>query len=110
MVGAAFIISMTIFFGHASTWDGQINSWVRKIINEDSKFSNPIYNCPICMTPWWGTLMYIVLWGWGGWREWIATVGCASGISVFNVIFNYAKDYFISRTFNEKKKEEGGCC
>lgn len=108
IVEIAFVIAMMVFFGHATTWDGQINAWIRKFINEDSKLSNPVYNCPICMTPWWGTLFYILIWGWGGWREWIAVIGCASGLSVFSVIANYAKDYF--NRFDDIEKGKKKCC
>ena len=55
--------------------------------------SKPIYNCPICMTPWWGTLIYWLFFGLSI-PDWLLTVGAASGISVISVILIYAKDYF----------------
>lgn len=106
MIGIAFAIAMMVFFGHATTWDGGIFAFIRNIIDEKSKISKPIYSCPICMTPWWGTLFYIIIWQWNGWREWIVVIGCASGINVFSVIFIYIKDYVKSRT----RGEIDDCC
>jgi hypothetical protein len=106
MVMEAFIIAMIVLFIHATTWEGQIMSWVKKLVNEDSYISKPIYGCPICMTPWWGTATYLILFGWGGWRDWLGIIGCASGISVISVIGIYIKDYCANRTFDNKNK----CC
>jgi hypothetical protein len=89
-------LALIILFIHSCTWDGMIFSFARKVIKEDTMLSKPIYNCPICMGPWWGTLMYVTLFGWGSWQEWVLVVGSASG---FGVIFVIAiKDtYFNSR-------------
>lgn len=119
MIEHSLMIALIIFAGHSFTWDGQIFCGIRRLIDEESKISKPIYNCPICMTPWWGTLIWFLFFritytiDWdtqevertvAGVREWFLTIGPATGISVVFVILNYIKDYCKART------PEKGCC
>lgn len=93
MIENSLIISLIILFLHSTTWDGHIFEKIRKWIKEDSKISKPIYNCPICMTPWWGTLIYWLFMH-ISFVDYLLTVGAASGLSVISVILIAAKDYF----------------
>lgn len=108
----ALIIALIILFLHATTWDGHIFEGIRKYISEDSKISKPIYNCPICMTPWWGTVIYWLFFAgsykvWSTWQDWLLTVGAASGFGVISVILIHAKDFFSTNTkYIEEKIEE----
>ncbi len=101
VITQAAIIALIIFFLHATTWDGHIFEGIRKLIDENSKISKPIYNCPICMTPWWGTVIYWLFFGWT-FQDWLLTVGAASGFSVISVVLIHAKDFFSSNTKYEE--------
>jgi hypothetical protein len=93
MIENSLIIALIILFLHATTWDGHIFQKVRKWISEDFNISKPIYNCPICMTPWWGTLIYLIFIHYS-FSDYILTIGAASGLSVISVVLIAAKDYF----------------
>lgn len=41
--------------------------------------SKPLVDCPICQTPWYGSLFYWLIWGNSG-KEWIIVVISAMGI------------------------------
>lgn len=113
----SIIIALIIFAGHAMTWDGQIFAFVRKLIDEKKVIAKPIYSCPICMTPYYGTILwflffrisYVVDAGEvvkiiGSVSDWFLCIAPATGLSVVSVIFIHINDYVKSRT----RKEE--CC
>lgn len=116
----ALIIALIIFAGHAMTWDGQIFSFVRKLIDENKSISKPIYSCPICMTPYYGTLIWFLFFRnsafdvssegmvqiYNGVQNWFLTIGAATGMGVIAVILIHVNDYCKSRTFKDKEK----CC
>lgn len=85
MIENAFIIAMIVLFLNSTTWEGMIFENINKILKPKWKISSPIYNCPICMTPWWGTLIYWLFIGISC-QDWLFVVGCASGINVISVI------------------------
>jgi hypothetical protein len=114
MMEHSLIIALIILAGHSFTWDGQIFCGIRRFIKEDTNLSKPIYNCPICMTPWWGTLIWFIFFRTHyqvdldnsfayttieGWHEWFLTIGAATGLSVISVILIHVKDYV-----NKEKK------
>lgn len=101
----ALLISMSVLFIHATTWDGMIMDWIKKIFNPDWYICKPLYTCPICMTPWWGSLIYYIFFWSGDWKQYAITILAASGISVINVFGIYIMDYCKSRT---RDKDE--CC
>lgn len=103
MINVAFGIAMTVLFWHACTWKGMIFSGIKKVIKPEWYISKPIYGCPICCTPWWGSLIYWLFFSIGGWQMWLLTVGIASGINVISVVFIDLKDAAITY----KKKEDG---
>jgi hypothetical protein len=51
------------------------------------KISQPLFRCPVCMVPGWGSGVYWLVWGmWqktACWQEWLLTVICTIG---FNAI------------------------
>lgn len=85
MIQDAFIISMIILFIHSCSWEGMIFGKIQELILPEEPISKPIYGCPICMTPWWGTAIYWIFFH-IGFCNWILTIGCASGISVLVII------------------------
>lgn len=99
----SIVIAMIVLFLHACTWDGNIFEGIKKIIKPEGKLYKPIYGCPVCMAPWYGTLIYFIFFG-SDWQEWILTILAAGGISVFSVIGIIIKDYCASRTIDVEKK------
>ena len=90
------IISLSVFFIHASAWTGMINEWIREIINPEKFWSNPVYNCPICMTPWWGAVFLAIMHYTDitnlSFLEYAITLFCASGISTVLALINMIED------------------
>ena len=82
---AAAMIAFIILFLHACTWEGMIFEDIKKYIKPEGKLYKPIYGCPICMTPWWGTIIYWIFFH-VSFINWLLVVGTASGISVVFVV------------------------
>ncbi len=62
MLTTAFIIAFTVLFIHATTWEGMINEWVHAVTWDWPPFlKKPVYDCPICMAPWWGFWVYLAV-------------------------------------------------
>lgn len=76
---------------HSTTWEGHIFSFVRNWIDEKKKISKPIYSCPICMTPYYGTALYLIFFN-HGFADWFLTIGAAAGLSVIYVLIIEIKD------------------
>ena|SRR5688572_23467467 len=55
------------------------------------KISQPLFRCPVCMCPWWGSGAYWLIWGaWlrtGTWQEWIVVVISTLGLNAIIVNF-----------------------
>jgi hypothetical protein len=91
MIATALIISLIVLFLHATTWDGHIFEGIKKVIKPVGKIYKPIYGCPICMTPWWGSIIYLLFFK-VGFEHWLLTIGTASGFSVLWVLVIDIKD------------------
>lgn len=105
----ALAISLIILFLHACSWKGMIFERIKKIIPPEKYYifgkdiSKPIYGCPICMTPWWGTLIYWLFFAISI-PHWILTILTASGLSVLYVVMIDLKDAAI--TYKKKEEED----
>jgi hypothetical protein len=62
---------------------GFVSYYGEKYVPE--KLQQPIFACNVCMTPWWGSLIYWALPWHGGWWVWLVTVIVAMG---FNAALN----------------------
>lgn len=91
MIENSFLIAFIILAWHSFSWDGQIFSGIKKVIKPEWKISKPIYGCPICATPWYGTIIYLLFMG-SDPIEWFITVGAATGVNVISVILITIKD------------------
>jgi hypothetical protein len=61
MVETAFIIAFIVYFIKATTWKGMIfHTLSEKLESWPEAVRKPLYECPICMTPWWGIIIYLV--------------------------------------------------
>lgn len=63
MIASIVIIALVVYFIHACFWPtmifGGIAGWLEARLPE--KLTQPLFNCPICMTPWWGAGIYLLL-------------------------------------------------
>lgn len=92
---------MIILFIHATTWKGMIFEGIKKIIKPEGHLYKPIYGCPICMVPYYGSLIYFLFFK-ISWIDWILTIGTAGGLSVVSVLLIDIKDYCIYKIKNEE--------
>ena len=105
MTTDALTISLIIFFIHATTWDKMIFAGIKRIPMPEW-LQKPIYGCPISMTPWWGTLIYMIFFAdWSSrwypttsFYDCFLTIGPACGISVIFVILLYIKEFCSGNT------------
>lgn len=61
MLEQAAIIALIVYFIKASTWKGMILYNSKEKLNWlPSYIRKPFFECPVCMTPWWGIIVYII--------------------------------------------------
>ena len=108
MIETAITISLIVFFIHATSWEGHINDWVRKFIDPEHPISKPIYNCPICMTPWYGTIILLIMQHEYSLTQCILILGAASGFSVVLALINMIEDNLseLSNTLHQNNKND----
>ena len=86
MIEIAFIIALVVLFLHATTWEGMIFQIVaEKLRGLPAWVKKPLYDCPICMAPWWGSVILILMGLHSGeWFDpltWLLLVFAAGGIN-----------------------------
>lgn len=75
------VISVIVFFLWFSMQDGNIFGKIRVWFGSVNPFwKKPLFDCPACMTPWYGTILYWVVYC-DSVFEWIIVVAAASGIN-----------------------------
>lgn len=100
---AALIIALIVFFLKVTTWEGHIfenlGDWA--YYNLPEKVYKPLIGCPICMTPWWGTFIYLLgdllnieLFEDSRPLRLIFTIFAAAGINALIVMLIEIYDYF----------------
>jgi hypothetical protein len=91
MLEKAFIIGFMVFAIHYTMLPGEIFSkisdWLFNHIPE--RLRQPLFACPICMVPWYGSVIYWLLWG-TSLTEWIVVMITAVGIN-FRLNLLYGK-------------------
>ncbi len=61
MLESAFVIAFIVYFIKATTWKGMIFYEITQKWESWPEFvRKPLYECPVCMTPWWGVVIYLV--------------------------------------------------
>lgn len=81
MLERAVIVAMIVMAIHAVFIPGMIFGFVRKLFeNAPEWVKNPLFDCPVCMTPWWGFLAYSLFFG-VGWNDFVAVIMAAMGIN-----------------------------
>lgn len=100
MLNDAFIIAFIVYFIKATTWKGMIFHGITKTRAWlPEKIRKPLFECPVCMTPWWGVIIYLIGHYAGlveftelSFRRVIFTVFAAAGINTFFLILNKIYD------------------
>ena len=113
MITSAFIIAFIVYFIKATTWKGMIFHGVIEKLNWlPKKLRKPLFECPICMTPWWGVAIYLIGYYAGleefnelSFRRLIFTVFAAAGINTLFLILNKIYDTLATHEEKEQKPE-----
>lgn len=104
MIGTAFCIAFIVLFMHTTTTEGHIFNrpaqWLENHLPEWT--IKPLFGCPICMTPYWGTALYLLLFDHhNGIKAGIATVATAAGISCLLVFFSIIANVMDNETVDD---------
>ena len=98
MIEFILIIAFSVLFIHSCTWEGMILESVVKVFWKAPVWiKKPLFECPICMTPWWGSLIIVLSCinsgVWIDWFSWIIIIITAGGInSVLDKFINDGRD------------------
>jgi hypothetical protein len=90
MIEKSLLISLIVLSIHVMIyWPGMILHFIadwsaRK--NLPVWLEKPLFSCPVCQVPWWGSLIYWLFLG-SDWREWIICIFAAMGINSVIVWF-----------------------
>ena len=102
MIAHALVISLTVLFIYKTFTEGMIFHFVYKWFKTwlYKPLWKPIFSCPICMTPYYGTVMYFILYNISV-LDWIFTIFTAAGM---NCVFVFLLE--IAQNTNPKTSEE----
>jgi len=72
----------------ATFWPGMIFGGIRDLLaNLNEKLKQPLFECPVCMCPYYGSILYWIIWG-ESVKEWLIVVFAAAGMNaVFVKLF-----------------------
>lgn len=92
MLEKVFITSFIVFAIYATMMEGMIFEFVQKWYYKATEnwsekkaefYAKPIFDCPICMTIYYGSAAYWLIYG-NSWQEWLIVIIAAMGV---NTIF-----------------------
>lgn len=96
MLEKIFIVSFIVFAIHATMEEGMIFEFVQKWYFKATKnwsekkqeyWSKPLFACPICQTPYYGSAAYWLIYG-NSWQEWLIVIIASMGVNtVFVKLF-----------------------
>lgn len=85
MIQQSIIIAFIVLAIHYTMQEGEIfgkfGAWFYRTL--PYKLHAPVFECNVCMTPWYGSVLYVAIWG-ISW-QWPIVVIAAMGM---NVLFN----------------------
>jgi hypothetical protein len=63
--------------------EGEIFESLGKFLEKHlpKKLHQPVFECNVCMTPWYGSVMYWIIYG-HGWEDWLFTIFMAMGLQI----------------------------
>lgn len=79
MLEESFIIALLVLAIWYTYQEGEIFGFVQKWEGSLGKLFEPLFGCNVCMTPWYGSIIYVILWG-VNW-QWPVVVISAMGIN-----------------------------
>lgn len=91
LIVIAIIVAFVVLFLHATAWEGMIFGTIaEKAFDWPEWIRKPLFECPICMAPWWGSLI-LVIFGlatgvWFSWWQWAVILFVAGGINTLIVL------------------------
>jgi hypothetical protein len=88
MLEKILITALIVMFIWATMLEGMIFGKIREwFINLNDFYAKFVWDCPICMTPWYGSGVYWIIWG-NSWQEWLIVIFAAAGLNtVFVKLF-----------------------
>lgn len=113
MIELITTVALVILFLHVTTWEAQIfGPFAKKYLSRLPEWiKKPLYDCPICMAPWWGSLI-LATGNWVGiteahnWFGWILIVFGAGGLNTLLIyLINQGKS--VTKTLD--KDFDCGC-
>jgi len=82
MIEAAVIISLLVLSIHYTMQEGEIfgglGKWFEKTMPH--QLHQPLFECNVCMTPWYGSVLYVLIYG-VSW-QWPVVIITAMGLSI----------------------------
>lgn len=83
-----FIVTLIVWGVHVLFWDSMILGFIsRWLMYRIPVFIiKPLYACPVCMTPYYGTIVYIIMWKFDV-ADWGLTLFASMGLSGIIVSF-----------------------
>lgn len=106
MIETIFIIALSVLFIHVTFWEGMIFESIGKKLSALPHYiRKPVYDCPICMVPWWGSLLLYggniaKLWEVQNATEWIFILFAAGGINTV-LIYIVESGKAVSKALND---------
>ena len=108
MISIILITSLVVLFFHVCTWPGMVFSFVGKALDKiPSYLKKPLFDCPICMCPWWGPVIIAIGILAGAWQvtntwQMIMIVAAAAGLNtIFIYVINLGKQ--LAKTLDESE-------
>lgn len=99
MIEQALIISLLVLSVHFTMQEGEIFGSVGKFFEKHLPWQihSPVFDCNVCMTPWYGSLIYVLIWG-VSW-QWPVVVIAAMGL---NILYNRINVQGVEKEIEEK--------
>jgi len=81
MLEQIFITSFIVMAVWSTMWEDAIFGFIRKGLQHlPEKLQMPIFDCPICMVPYYGSAAYWLIWG-NNFKEYIVVIIASMGLN-----------------------------
>lgn len=82
MIEQAVIISLLVLSIHYTMQEGEIFGGLGRWFENNLPYQihPPVFDCNVCMTPWYGSVIYVLIWG-VNW-QWPVVVIAAMGLGI----------------------------
>jgi hypothetical protein len=104
LISRSVILTFLVVFIHASMWQGMIFAKAGRLFSKlPTYIRKPLFECIVCMAPWWGVFIYTGIWQWNV-VDVLLCVIVSAGINV--LISSKVEDasvYYISKSIQDGK-------